>query len=97
MIHLLAVSVCDDYLLNLINKSSIEQTLDVEKDNENDSKDKSFEFDNFDDEYLSSSTNQFINNHFFFKQENLLLASFHYLQISLPQRINEILIPPPRA
>jgi hypothetical protein len=81
MIHLLAVSVCDDYLLKLINKSNIEQTLDIEKDTDNDSK----EFDDFDDEYLVNSPHNFIYNY------------SDYLQIALSQRIEEILIPPPRA
>ena len=97
MIHLLAVSVCDDYLLKIINKSNIEQTLDIEKDKDNDSKNKPFEFDNFDDEYLANSLNHFINYHSFQIQENLSTSSFHYLQIALLQRISEILIPPPRA
>ena len=44
IVHLLAISVCDDYLWKLINKSTIEQTLDIEEDTDNDSKEKSFKF-----------------------------------------------------
>lgn len=95
MIHLLAVSVCDDYLLKLINNSSIEQTHDIEEDN--DSKDKSFEFDDFDDEYLVNSLPNFNYYRTFSLQENLSTIAFQYLQIALPQSNNEILIPPPRA
>jgi hypothetical protein len=97
MIHILAISVCDDYLLKLINKSNIEQTLDIEEDTDNDSEDKTFEFDNFDDEYLVNSLSNFNYYHAFSLQENLSVSAFHYLQIALPQSINKILIPPPRA
>ena len=94
MIHLVAVSVCDDYLSNLFNKSTIEQSLDIEEDTNNDLKDKSLEFDN---EYLVNSLNPFICYHTYFKQKNLSLASYHFLQIALTQSVDEILIPPPRA
>ena len=97
MIHLLAVSVCDDYLLKLINKSNIEQTLDIEEDSDNDSNGKPFEFDDLDDKYLVNPSNNHINHHYSLLQENLSSASFQYLQIALPQRISEILIPPPQA
>jgi hypothetical protein len=95
MIHLLAISISDDYLLKLINKSNIEQTLDIEEDN--DSKDKAFEFDDFDDEYLVNSLPNFNYYRTFSLQENLSTIAFQYLQIALPQSNNEILIPPPRA
>jgi hypothetical protein len=93
MIHLLAVSVCDDYLLKLINQSNTEQSLDIEKDTDNDLK----EFDDFDDEYLVNFSDHFVHNYPFQIQENILTVSFQYLQTALPQSINEILIPPPRA
>jgi hypothetical protein len=97
MIHLLAVSVSNDYLLKLINKSNSEQTLDIEEDTNNDSKDKTFEFDDFDDEYLVNSLPNFNYYRAFSLQENLYSSAFQYLQIALPQSNNEILIPPPRA
>jgi hypothetical protein len=97
MIHLLAVSISDDYLLKLSNKSTIEQTHDIEEDTDNDSKDKSFEFDDFDDEYLITPSTNFNPLHNFFVIENLSTIAFQYLQIALPQSNNEILIPPPRA
>lgn len=97
MIHLLAVSVCDDYILKLINNSNSELSLDIEEDRGNNSKDKSFEFDDFDDEYLVTTLNHFVYSHSFQVQENISSISFQHLQIDLPQRINEILIPPPRA
>jgi hypothetical protein len=96
MIHLLAVSVCDDYLLKLINKSSVEQTIDIEEDTDSDSEDKTFEFDDFDDEYLINSFNSFFHNHSFHIQESLSKVSFQYLQIALSQSNHKILIPPPR-
>jgi hypothetical protein len=95
MIHLLAVSISNDYLLKLINNSNIEQTHDIEEDN--DSKDKAFEFDDFDDEYLVNSLPNFNYYRTFSLQENLSTIAFQYLQIALPQSNNEILIPPPRA
>lgn len=94
VIHLLAISVCDDYFLKLFNKFNIEQTLDIEEDTDNDSKNKSFEFD---DEYVVNSLNHSIHFHPFRVQHNCSVTSFQYLQIALPQRISEILIPPPRA
>ena len=97
MIHLLAISISDDYLLKLINKSTLEQTLDIEKDTDNDSEDKTFEFDNFDDEYLVNSLPNFNYSHAFFLQADLSTSAFQYLQIALSQSDNEILIPPPRA
>jgi hypothetical protein len=97
MIHLLAISVCNDYLLKIINKSNIEQTLDIEEDTDNGSENKSVEFNDFDDEYLVNAPNSFINSHSFQVQENISKVSFQYLQIALSQRISEILIPPPRA
>jgi hypothetical protein len=94
MIHLLAISVCDDYFLKLFNKSTIEQTLDIEEDIDNDSEIKSLKFD---DEYVVNSLNHSIHFHSFGVQHNCSVTSFQYLQIALPQRISEILIPPPRA
>ena len=97
MIHLLAVSVCDDYLLKLINKSNIEQALDIEENTDNDSEDKTLKFDNFNDEYLVNSLPDFNHNRTFFLQEDLSSCTFQYRQIALPQSNNKILIPPPRA
>jgi hypothetical protein len=96
MIHLLAMSVCDDYLSKIINKSTIEQSFDIEEDTDNDSKNKTFEFDDFDDKYLVSSPSSFNYSLAFSLQENLSSSAFQYLQIVLPKSINEILIPPPR-
>ena len=97
MIHLLAIGVCDDYLLKLINKSSIEQVVEIEKDTNKDLKDKNVEFDDFEDEYYVNYSNKFIHINSIFRQKNLSKLSFQYLQITLLQRIHEILIPPPRS
>jgi hypothetical protein len=97
MIHLLAVSVCDDYLLKLISKSNIEQTLDIEEDTDNDLEDKTLEFDDFDDEYLVNSLPNFNYYRALSQHEDLSPTAFQYLQIALPQSNNEIMIPPPRA
>jgi hypothetical protein len=94
MIHLLALNICDDYLLKLINKTSIEQTLDIEEDTDNDSEGKTFEFD---DEYLVTTFTNFYYHCDFYTQEFHSTSSFQYLQSALPQSIHEILIPPPRA
>ena len=94
MIHLLAIGVCDDYLSKLINNSSIEQVIEIEKDK--DLKDKNVEFDDFEDDYYVNYLNKFIHINSFFTQKSLSKVSFQYLQIALPQSINEILIPPPR-
>jgi hypothetical protein len=42
-------------------------------------------------------SDHFVHNYPFQIQENILTVSFQYLQTALPQSINEILIPPPRA
>jgi len=97
MVHLLAISVCNDYLSKFINKTSIEQTFDMEEDTDKDSKNKSLELDDFDDEYLISSHHHLIHSDCHNSQEIFINASFQYLQIALPQSIYEILIPPPRA
>jgi hypothetical protein len=97
MIHLLAISISDDYLLKLINKSNIEQTLDIEEDTDNDLKNKSFEFDDFNDDYIVNFLSHYIYYHSSRILENLSSASFRHLQIALPQRISKILVPPPRA
>jgi hypothetical protein len=94
MIHLLALNICDDYLLKLINKISVEQTLDIEVDTDNDLEGKTFEFD---DEYLVNDFTNFYHHSDFFTQEFQSISSFQYLQSALPQSIQEILIPPPRA
>lgn len=94
MMHLLAVSVCDDYLLKIINKSTIEQPFDIEEDTDDNVKDKTLEFD---DEYLVNSPNHFDICHLFLLEYKLSKVSFKYLQIALPQSNNKILIPPPRA
>ena len=96
MIHLLAVSVCDDYILKFINASNIKQTIDVQEDSDNDSNGKSFEFDDLDDKYLVNSLTDFNSLHNFYQKENLSTIAFQYLQIALPQSIHEIPIPPPR-
>ena len=96
MIHLLAIGVCDDYLSKLINNSSIEQVIEIEKDTDKDLKDKNVEFDDFEDDYYVNYLNKFIHINSFFRQKSLSKVSFQYLQIALPQSINEILIPPPR-
>jgi flagellar biosynthesis/type III secretory pathway chaperone len=93
----LAVSVCDDYLLKILNKSSIEKTIEIEKDTDNDTKEKSFEFEDLDDEYLLNYDTRLINYCSFLTSLNFQNSSFQYLQIALPQSMNEILIPPPRA
>ena len=97
MIHLLAISISDDYFLKFINKISIEQKIDIEKDTDKDFKNKTCEFDDFDDEYLANSLPNFNYYRTFSLQENLLTSAFQYIQIALPQSNNEILIPPPRA
>ena len=97
MIHILAISVCEDYILKLIDNFNIEQTLDVEQDTDDNSKDESFEFSELDERYLDNSLNNFIYHHYYYLQDNLKTISFQYFQIALPQRISEILIPPPRA
>ena len=94
MIHLLAMSVCDDYLLKLFNKSNIEQTIEIE---DNNSKDKSFEFDEYDDKYLVNPSSHAIYFHSTRIIENPSSIAYWHLQIALPQRISKILIPPPRA
>ena len=94
MIHLLAIGVCDDYLSKLINNTSIEQVIEIEKDK--DLKDKNVEFDDFEDDYYVNYLNKFIHINSFFTQKSLSKVSFQYLQSALPQSINEILIPPPR-
>ena len=96
MIHLLAVGVCDDYLLKILNKSTIEKTIEIEKDTDNDTKEKSFEFEDLDDEYLLNFHHRLINYCSILISFNFQHSSFQYLQIALPQCINEILIPPPR-
>lgn len=95
MMHLLAVSICNNYLLKLTNSSNIEQPLDEEKDTDNFSKNKSCEFDDCCEEYLADSFNNFNYHHSFHRQVSISTVSFQYLQIALPQSINEILIPPP--
>ena len=97
IVHLLAISVCDDYLWKLINKSTIEQTLDIEEDTDNDSKEKSFKFDDFNDEYLANLFLIFRYHRTFPLQEDLSQSAFQYLQIALTQSNNKILIPPPQA
>jgi len=97
MIHLLAISISNDYLLKLINKTVIEQTIDVEEDTDNDSKDKPCKFEGFNDDCLVNSLNSLNYLHSFYLQENLPTSTFQYLQINLPQSNTEILIPPPRA
>ena len=97
IIHLLATSVCNDYLWKLINKSTTEQTLDIEEDADNDSKDKTFEFNEFADEYLVNPLSNFRYHRIFSLQEDLSPSAFQYLQIALTQSNNKILIPPPRA
>ena len=97
MIHLLAIGVCDDYLSRFINKSSIEQLIDIEKDSDKDTKNKNVEFDDFDDVYLVHSSNNLIQYNSIFLYQNLSNASFQYLHDALPQCIDEILIPPPRC
>ena len=97
MIHLLAVSVCDDYLLKLINNSNIEKRLDIEEDTSQDAENKTFEFDDLDDEYLVNPLNGFFSNHSFYIQQSLSNVAFQYLQLALSQSNNEILIPPPRV
>ena len=94
MIHLLALNICDDYLLKLINISSVEQTIDIEEDTDSDSKGKTFEFD---DDYLVNAFNNFNYHCDFYTQEFHSASSFQYLQSALPQSTHEILIPPPRA
>lgn len=94
MIHLLALNICDDYLLKLINITSVEQTLDIEENPDNDLEGKIFEFD---DEYLVNTFTHF-NYHFdFHTQQFHSTSSFQYLQSALPQSTYEILLPPPRA
>lgn len=95
MIHLLAISVREDYVSKLFNKSCFEQILEIEEDN--DTKNKSTELDNFDDEFVVSAFNQSIHFSPVTPQQNCLATSFQYLQITLPQCNSEILIPPPRA
>ena len=97
MTHLLGTSVCDDYILKLINKSTTEQILDIEKDADNDSEDKTVEFDDFDSEYLVNPLSNFRYHRIFPLQEDLSPSAFQYLQIALTQSNNKILIPPPRA
>ena len=97
MIHLLAMSVSNDYFLNLINKSSIKQVIDIEKDSDKGTKDKNVEFDDFDDVYLIHSSNILFHHNSIFLYQNLSSASFQYLHNALPQCIDEILIPPPRS
>lgn len=94
IVHLLATSVCNDYLWKLINKSTIEQSLDIEEDTDNNSKDKTFEFD---DEYLVSPLSNFRYNHTSSLQNDLIQSAFRYLQIALTKSNNRIFIPPPRA
>ena len=97
MIHLLAMTVCGDYLSKLFNKSNIEQTIEIEEDKDNNSKDKSFEFDDYDDEYSVNPSSHAIFYHSTRIIKNFSSISYWHLQIALPQRINKILIPPPRA
>ena len=97
MIHLLAISVCEDYILKFIDASSIEQILTIEEDTNDNSKNNSFEFDDFNDKYLVNSLNNFGDNYSSHIQENLKTVSFQYLQMTLPQSMSKILIPPPRA
>ncbi len=97
MIHLLAMSVSNDYFLKLINKSSIEQVIDIEKDSDKDTNNKNIEFDDLDDAYLVHSSDNFIQNNSIFLYQNQSNASFQYLHDALPQSIDEILIPPPRS
>ena len=97
MIHLLAISISDDYFLKFINKASIEQIIDIEEDTDKDFKNKTCKFDDFDDEYLANSLPNFNYYRIFFLQKNLLTSAFKYIQIALPQSNDEILIPPPRA
>lgn len=97
MIHLLAMSVCDDYLVKMLDKSTIEQTIEIEKDTDNDTKEKSFEFNDLDDEYLMSFHNPSAKYCFLITSQNFLNSSFQYLHIALPQSMNEILIPPPQV
>jgi hypothetical protein len=94
MIHLLALNIGDNYLLNLINVTSVEQILDIEEDNNPDSKGKLFEFD---DEYLVNGFTNFNYHCNFSTQEFCSISSFQFVLSALPHRIHEILIPPPRA
>lgn len=97
IVHLLAISVCDDYLSKLINKSTIEQVIEIEKNTDKDPKDKNVEFDDSEDEYFVNFLNKFFHVSPFFRQKSLSKVLFQFLQIALPQSINEILIPPPRS
>lgn len=97
MIHLLAISISDDYFLKFINKISIEQTTDTEEDTDKDFKNKTCKFDGFNGEYLANYVPNFNYYRTFCLQENLLTSAFQYIQIALPQSNTEILIPPPRA
>ena len=76
MVHLLAISVCDDYLLKLINKSSIEQV--TEKGTNKDLKDKNVEFDDFENEYFVNFLNKFTHINSLLKQKSLSKVSFQY-------------------
>ena len=60
IVHLLAISVCDDYLSKLINKSTIEQVIEIEKNTDKDPKDKNVEFDDSEDEYFLNFWCQFL-------------------------------------
>lgn len=97
MIHLLAISISNDYFIKLINKTAIEQSIDIEEDSDKDFTNKPFKFGDFDDEYLVSFLQNYNDYRTFSLQENLLTSAFQYLQIALPKSINKILIPPPRA
>ena len=97
MIHLLAISICDDYFLKLINKTPIEKTIDIEEDSEKYFKNKTCKVDDVDDEYLANSFPTINYYHTFSLQENLSTSDFQYLQIALPQSNNKIVIPPPRT
>lgn len=74
--------------------ASVEQTMDLEEDPDNDSKSNTFEFD---DEYLVNACINFNYYGDFHPQAFQSIPSFQYIQIALPQSIHEILIPPPRA
>ena len=93
MIHLLAISICDDYLLKFVSNSTIEQSLDIEEDTDDRSKNNAVEFD---DKYLLSSSVYFVCHHSFHLYQNYSKTSFQYLQMALPQHIGKILLPPPR-
>lgn len=95
MIHLLAISISNDYFLKLTNKTPIEQTIDIEEDTDKDIKNKPCKFDGFDDEYVANSFPNFNYYRTFSLQENLPTSAFQYLQIALPKSNNEVLIPPP--